>query len=572
MKMIAGRRTGEGWRGLGPLLLVTLLITSCGAPTTGGSAESADQAPQGSKRISIAMRGEAKTISAKLNSAAGAGGTPGVAETERILNAGVVVADASTHLHPQLAEAVPSVENGLWKVFPDGSMETTWHLREGIVWHDDVPFSSDDLAFTFQVSQDKDLPIFRDVAYQYIKGVTAPDPRTVAASWSEPFIQADTLFSPDRALPMPRHLLEKTFLEDKASLPNLSYWSKDFVGTGPFKLRDWVTGSHLVLAANDYYVLGRPKIDEIQVNFIPDPSAMAAAILADQVDVTEGGRLALDWGVTLRDQWKSGHMVIGAPNSAIGAWPQLLNPNPVVLLDPQFRRALLYGANRNELVDSLIFGLGPRYDSTISPKDAEYSEVETSILRYGFDPRQASQIIESLGYAKRSDGFYHDTNGQVLSLESRTQVTDDQQVKTQLSLANDWRQLGIKIDQVTFPEQQAQDREYRATRPALEVTRQPQGWRELRRFYGPNTPLSANSYTGINRTRHQDPEFDAMIDRFFTTVPHAPRMDLLRQIVHYMTDQVIILGMFYDVGPTMVSNRLDNTDGDVYNVYEWDVR
>src|SRR5207302_5626677 len=133
---------------------------------------------------------------------------------------------------------------------------------------------------------------------------------------------------------------------------------------------------------------------------------------------------------------------------------------------------------------------------------------------------------------KAADGFYHDAAGQVLTLESRTQVTDDQQVKTQLYLANAWQQLGVKIDQVTFPEQQAQDREYRATRPALEVTRQPQGPIELRRFYGPNTPLPSNSYTGVNRTRHQNPQFDSMIDSFFTTVPHGPRMDLLRQIVH----------------------------------------
>ena len=554
-------------------LLAVLLITSCGAPASTGPNPSANnQAQQGPKKISIGMRGEAKTISAKLNSAAGAGGTPGVAETERILNAGLTVIDKPKGLHAQLAEAIPSVENGLWNVFPDGTMTTTWHLREGIVWHDDVPFTADDLLFTNQVSQDKDLPILRDVSFQYIKSVTAPDPRTVTISWSEPFIQADAMFNSDHALPMPRHLLEKTYLDDKASLPNLSYWSRDFVGTGAFKMQDWVSGSYLILTANDHYALGRPKIDEIQVKFLPDPSAMAAAILADQVDVTEGGRLALDWGVALRDQWRSGQMVIDPPTSAIGAWPQFLNPSPAVLLDPQFRRALLYGVDRNELVESLIFGLGPRYDSTVNPRDPEFSEVESSIIRYEFDPRRAAQIIEGLGYARGPDSLYHDAGGQVLSLESRTQVTDDQQVKTQLYLANSWQQQGVKIEQVTFPEQQAQDREYRATRPGLEVTRQPQGWAELRRFYGPNTPLPANSYTGVNRTRHQNPEFDALIDTLFTTVPHAPRMDVLRQIVHYMTDQVIILGMFYDAAPAMIANRLQAPNGDVYNVHEWDVR
>ncbi|HEY3118510.1 MAG TPA: ABC transporter substrate-binding protein [Chloroflexota bacterium] len=518
------------------------------------------------------MRGEAKTISAKLNSAAGAGGTPGVAETERILNAGLAVIDDAQALHAQLSEALPSTDNGLWKVFPDGRMETTWHLHEGILWHDGVPFSTEDLLFTLRVAQDRELPIFRDVAYQYMGSIAAPDARTVTISWKEPFIQADTMFSGERALPMPKHLLEKVYTEDKENLPNLSYWSRDFVGTGPFKLQDWVTGSHLVLAANDHFVLGRPKIDEAQVRFIPDPGTMGAAILANEIDVTEGGRLALDWGVALQDQWKNGRMVIGNPTSAIGVWPQFLNPNPAILLDPQFRRALLYATDRRELIDSLTFGLGPIYESTISPKDAEYTDVEGAIVRYEFDTRKSAQFIEGLGYTKASDGLYHDAQGQVLAVASQTQITDDQQVKTQLSVANYWQQIGVKVDQITFPSQQAQDREFRATRPAFEVTRQPQGWKELRRFYGPNTPLPANDYTGINRTRHQNPEFDGLIDRFFTTVPRAQRIDVLRQIVHYMTDQVIILGMFYDVGPTMVSNRLYNTDGDVYNAHEWDVR
>src|SRR5205814_7801569 len=122
--------------------------------------------PQGPKKITIGMKGEAKTISAKLNSAAGAGGTPGVVETEKILNAGLSVRDKPRAYHAQLAEAMPSVENGLWIVSPDGSMETTWHLHEGIFWHDEVPFTSDDLLFTAQVSQDKDLAIFREVSFQ----------------------------------------------------------------------------------------------------------------------------------------------------------------------------------------------------------------------------------------------------------------------------------------------------------------------------------------------------------------------------------------------------------------------
>jgi hypothetical protein len=125
-----------------------------------------------------------------------------------------------------------------------------------------------------------------------------------------------------------------------------------------------------------------------------------------------------------------------------------------------------------------------------------------------------------------------------------------------------------------LPPQRSQDREYRATRPAFEIVRQPNGVRELSRLYGGNTPLPENDFTGVNRTRHRNPEFDALIDRFLVTIPQAERMGILRQIVHYVSDQVIVLGMFWDPGPTMVANRLKNMadPGEVWDAHLWDIQ
>ena len=71
-------------------------------------------------------------------------------------------------------------------------------------------------------------------------------------------------------LPLPKHLLERPYLDDKAGFLEHPYWNQEFVGTGPFKLREWVKGSVVSLVANEEYVLGRPKIDEVEVRFIAD--------------------------------------------------------------------------------------------------------------------------------------------------------------------------------------------------------------------------------------------------------------------------------------------------------------
>src|SRR5439155_26739855 len=99
------------------------------------------------------------------------------------------------HLRPQFAEALPSLENGLWQVFPYGRMETTWRVRPGASWHDGTPLTSADLLFTAAVSQDKDTPIFAHGAYKLIEAVEAPDPRTVTVRWTKPYIDADAMFA-----------------------------------------------------------------------------------------------------------------------------------------------------------------------------------------------------------------------------------------------------------------------------------------------------------------------------------------------------------------------------------------
>ena len=70
-----------------------------------------------------------------------------------------------------------------------------------------------------------------------------------------------------------------------------------------------------------------------------------------------------------------------------------------------------------------------------------------------------------------------------------------------------------------------------------------------------------------------NPEFDALIDRFYSTIPWEPRMDALHQIIHHATDQVLVMGMFYSTEANMVSSRLDNVKPTrAWNAHEWSVR
>ncbi|MBM2813228.1 MAG: hypothetical protein HW416_3987, partial [Chloroflexi bacterium] len=470
----------------------------------------------------------------------------------------------------QLAEAVPSIDNHLWRVSPDGRMETTWKIRPGARWHDGTPFTSDDLVFTLQVGMDDELALVRYPAYASIDTIQAPDARTLVITWKRPFIQADSLFSIAAALPIPKHVLEPTYQEDKSRLLALPYWTSAYVGTGPYKVRDWVAGSRATLDAFDAYTLGRPKIDRIEVRFILDPSTLIANILAGEVDLNMGRGISLEQALQASRQWPDGKL-----DTALQSWyalyPQFLNPNPPVVADAQFRRALLHAIDRQQMTNTFMGGLTSVADTMVTPSDREYGEIAARVVNYPFDPRRATQLIDSLGYTRGLDGTYRDAAGQRLGIEVRTGAGDELQEKLILTIADYWQQAGVAAEPLIFPAQRSNDLEFRQTRPAFEMVRQPS---EIIRFHGSSTPLPENGYRGNNRTRYRNAELDAMIDRYFVTIPWTERMEVLGQIVHHLSDQLVAMGVLYDAQPMLIGNRLLNVSAAAQsaNAIEWDVR
>ena len=141
------------------------------------------------------------------------------------------------------------------------------------------------------------------------------------------------------------------------------------------------------------------------------------------------------------------------------------------------------------------------------------------------------------------------------------------------------QQIGFAVDPVLIPRQRQPDRPYRATFPALEMVRQGSDLEQAPRAHSPQTPSPENNYTGNNRTRYRSDALDGLIDRYLVTVPRAERIDVIKQIVQHMTDQVIWMGIFYDSEPMFISDRLRNVGPaearpatPAWNAHLWDVQ
>jgi peptide/nickel transport system substrate-binding protein len=525
------------------------------------------------KRLTVAILGEPHTLSQAINSA-GTGSIRGVGEVEKMIHAGLTSFDSHGAVIPQLAEQAPATDNGLWRVLSDGRMETEWRLKPGVAWHDGVAMTADDLLFSAKVARDETLALPSDPGYKFITSIEAKDSRTIVVHWEKPYIDANRLFGYGFILPLPQHLLAEAYAENKEGLLELPYWTTDFVGAGPFQVREFIRSSHVDLRASSAYALGTPKIDQVLVKFLQDPNVLIANILSGEVEMSLGRGLSLEQAIEVDERW-DGRME-GHPSNWVAHYPQFLTPNPEVIKDVNFRRALIHAMDRKQISDRLQAGRAPVAHAILPPSAPDYAPIESRIVKYDYDPRRAAQLIEGLGYQKRADGLFYDPAGQKLQVEARTNAGDDFKEKMLLASADFWKAAGVDVDVVISPRQRASDREYRASYPGFDLVRQPF---DPTRFRSSESPLPENKWRGNNRMRYSNPELDQLIDQFFTTIPLAARQLIVGGMMHILTDQAVALGVIYGVEPTLIGKRLVNVGGDLaqgvddtWNVEQWDLR
>ena len=236
----------------------------------------------------------------------------------------------------------------------------------------------------------------------------------------------------------------------------------------------------------------------------------------------------------------------------------------------------MHAIDRQQLIDTFAYGMVPVPHSFINPSAPEYRETEAAAARYDHDVRRAAQLIEEVGFVKGADGAFRTSGGQPLRLEIRTTSGDDFKDKLLFGVAEEWKGAGLGAETVIIPRQRAEDREYRATRPGFELTRQPNDLSEgaLRRFMSREAALPENDYRAQNRTRYMSAELDALIDSYLTTIPRAQRLDITRQMVRHVSENLPVMGITYNVEGTLISNRLTNVNAAVStrNGHEWDAK
>jgi peptide/nickel transport system substrate-binding protein len=344
---------------------------------------------------------------------------------------------------------------------------------------------------------------------------------------------------------------------------------------GPFKIKSWEPGSHLIVTANDKYVLGRPKIDEVEYKFIEDANTLQANILAGSVDMTLGRNLSGPQTIEVSSRWPDGQMFLDYSSaSIIDTFVQLRNPDPAVMTNVTFRKAALHALDRQSMVDALVPRQSEVANSFIAPGQPAYKAIQDKYtVQYPYDPRQTLQLMQTIGYTQAADGTLRDSAGQPLSWLIRTTAGDDLREKIMLTSADNWKKVGMNVQTYVIPRQQADDPEYRANFPAMEIVRQGGDITGIKTLHSRNTSSPENQFKGTgNRSRYFNKEFDDLIDRVYTTISVDQRRELMGQIDHIITTDVPFYMMLYSGSTYLVAKKIQGFQSDgPWNSHEWDV-
>ncbi|HMK80253.1 MAG TPA: ABC transporter substrate-binding protein [Xanthobacteraceae bacterium] len=261
-------------------------------------------------------------------------------------------------------------------------------LRENASWHDGEPFTADDVVFS---ALEYWKPISGGISLNALTAVEAVDPHTVVLGFNAPVPEffLRSVLAGRSTLVIPKHIYAgKNILTHPVNNAP--------IGTGPFKVKEWVRGSHVEYLRNEkYWDAPLPYVDRLVIRWWRDPASRSAAFEAGQLDIATFNPIPAPDIPRLTETKKFVADTRGFSNSA---WVTTVefNMRRDVTKNRAVRQALLHAIDRQFIADTVFFGRARPSIGAIHFSNSMFFSKD--VPDYPFDPKQAAKLLDAAGY------------------------------------------------------------------------------------------------------------------------------------------------------------------------------
>lgn len=450
--------------------------------------------------------------------------------------------DENFVFNPTLAEKFETAADG---------KSYTFHLRNGVKFHDGTDFSSADVKYTFDFYSKASNGSLIASAFTGYSSTDTPDDMTAVVKMSD--VNASFLING-----------ATTFIVQSkyhAQVGEKTYRTKP-IGTGPYKLKEWNQADHTTVTAFDGHFRGRPHIDTIILKVVPEPSVRAIALQTGSADSAVWPLLTTD-EIKLSQQTDK-FTTFTSLSTALNMFP--INNERPYFADKNVRQALMYAIDRQKVIDTVFHGAAVLATGNIAPNVKTW--YNPNVQKYSYDPNKAKQMLDAAGWKVGSDGT-RAKNGQKFSF---TCIVENG-------------------DQVREPEAELVQQFLKAVGIDMKITHQPvsvmnqlvtAGKADCALYnwtFGTIDPDASDSLgsTGSNNGSHyKNPEVDKLLAEGLKTVDQAKRKQIYDQIQVIFAQDVPNIYMMYWKWFNHFTKRIKGlpksalTGGQLYNkAYQW---
>ena len=280
-----------------------------------------------------------------------------------------------------------------WKPSADFKSYTL-KIRKGVKFHDGKEMTVDDVVYSIGEIWKKYAAAS---AMTDFVSVEAPDADTVVMTYSKPtpeFFFASTLSANVNYI-LPKHIYA-------GSDPITNPANNAPIGTGPWKFKEWVRGSHFEYVKNEnYWQKDLPYLDRLIIRYVRDPAGRAAAMEAGDIHIGVFNPIAPP---DIKRLTATGKFVATSKGYEEAVWSTTLecNMRNPVFAKREVRQAIFHAINREFIAKTVYYGYARPGTSPIYSPNKEFFTADT--YKTGFDPKKAAALLDAAGFPKKAGG------------------------------------------------------------------------------------------------------------------------------------------------------------------------